>query len=150
MMVMAPGANTALGAAQCSWTLECGNPSAFGDYAAVALLPLDDKRHPKGEAALFQVSQAWMQWSGGQEKICCNLNLGQLPTGADRVLLVVYTFSAMGPVSDLRLLRLQIDSQIEFNLNLSDNGESAIIVGEFYCRNHQWKFRALAEGSAYG
>ncbi|MBN0196882.1 TerD family protein, partial [Pseudomonas aeruginosa] len=46
--------------------------------------------------------------------------------------------------------RLQIDSQIEFNLNLSDNGESAIIVGEFYCRNHQWKFRALAEGSAYG
>ncbi|MGO0757907.1 trypsin-like peptidase domain-containing protein, partial [Pseudomonas aeruginosa] len=110
MMVMAPGANTALGAAQCSWTLECGNPSAFGDYAAVALLPLDDKRHPKGEAALFQVSQAWMQWSGGQEKICCNLNLGQLPTGADRVLLVVYTFSAMGPVSDLRLLRLQIDS----------------------------------------
>lgn len=80
------------------------------------------------------------------KKICCNLNLGQLPTGADRVLLVVYTFSAMGPVSDLRLLRLQIDSQIEFNLNLSDNGESAIIVGEFYCRNHQWKFRALAEG----
>ncbi len=49
MMVMAPGANTALGAAQCSWTLECGNPSAFGDYAAVALLPLDDKRHPKGK-----------------------------------------------------------------------------------------------------
>lgn len=49
-MVMAPGANTALGAAQCSWTLECGNPSAFGDYAAVALLPLDDKRHPKGSS----------------------------------------------------------------------------------------------------
>ncbi|MGP3805353.1 trypsin-like peptidase domain-containing protein, partial [Pseudomonas aeruginosa] len=51
MMVLAPGANTALGAAQCSWTLECGNSSAFGEYAAVALLPLDDKRHPQGEAA---------------------------------------------------------------------------------------------------
>ena len=145
MMVMAPGANTALGAAQCSWTLECGNPSAFGDYAAVALLPLDDKRHPKGSSTFpgFQALDAVEWWA--RENLL-QLNLGQLPTGADRVLLVVYTFSAMGPVSDLRLLRLQIDSQIEFNLNLSDNGESAIIVGEFYCRNHQWKFRALAEG----
>lgn len=150
MMVLAPGANTALGAAQCSWTLECGNSSAFGEYAAVALLPLDDKRHPQGETALFQVSQPWMQWSGAQEKVSCSLNLAQLPTGADRLLLVVYTFSAMGPVSELRSLRLQVDSQIEVSLDLSDNGESAIIVGEFYCRNQQWKFRALAEGSAYG
>lgn len=150
MMVLAPGANTALGAAQCSWTLECGNTSAIGEYAAVALLPVDDKRQPKGEAALFQATQAWMDWSGSQNKVACDLRLSQLPAGSDRVLLVVYTFSAVGPVSELRSLQLQIDGQIEFRLNLVDNGESAIIIGEFYCRNQQWKFRALAEGSAYG
>ncbi|OEC37931.1 trypsin [Pseudomonas sp. 1D4] len=150
MMVLAPGANTALGAAECSWTLECGNTSAFGEYAAVALLPVDDKRQPKGEAALFQVSQTWMEWNGNQDKIGCNMHLSQLPVGSDRVLLVVYAFSAVGPVSELRSLRLQVDGQIEFSLNLIDNGESAIIIGEFYCRNQQWKFRALAEGSAYG
>ncbi|RQS06157.1 trypsin [Burkholderia sp. Bp9002] len=150
MMVLAPGANTALGAAQCSWTLECANTSAFGDYAAVALLPVDDKRQPKGDPALFQVEQDWMAWSGSQEKIGCRLNLSALPAGADRVCVVVYTFSAIGPVSELRSIRLQIDNQVEFSLNLAEHGESAIIIGEFYCRNQQWKFRALAEGSAYG
>lgn len=150
MMVLAPGANTALGAAQCSWTLECGKTSAIGEYAAVALLPVDDKRQPKGDAALFQVPQTWMDWNGSQDKIGCNLRLSQLPVGSDRVLLVVYTFSAVGPVSELQSLHLQIDGKIEFRLNLVDNGESAIIIGEFYCRNQQWKFRALAEGSAYG
>ncbi len=150
MMVLAPGANTALGAPQCSWTLECANTSAFGEYAAVALLPVDDKRHPKGDAALFQVDQGWMEWSGSQDKISCQLNLSALPSGADRVLVVVYAFSAIGPVSELRTLRLQIDGQIDYSISLLDNGESAIIIGEFYCRNQQWKFRALAEGSAYG
>ncbi|KWH20303.1 trypsin [Burkholderia ubonensis] len=150
MMVLAPGANTALGAPQCSWTLECANPAAFGEYAAVALLPVDDKRQPKGDAALFQVERGWMAWSGSRERIGCQLDLSALPAGADRVLVVVYTFSAIGPVRELRSLRLQVDDQIEFSLNLSENGESAIIIGEFYCRNQQWKFRALAEGSAYG
>lgn len=150
MMVLAPGANAALGASQCSWTLECANTSAFGEYAAVALLPVDDKRQPKGEVALFQVSQGWMEWNGSQEKIGCRMNLSALPAGADRVLVVVYTFSAIGPVSELHNLRLKVNDQIEFNLNLAENGESAIIIGEFYCRNQQWKFRALAEGSAYG
>ncbi|RQR58870.1 trypsin [Burkholderia sp. Bp9126] len=150
MMVLAPGANTALGAPQCSWTLECANTSAFGDYAAVALLPVDDKRQPKGDSALFQVEQDWMAWSGSQGKIGCRLDLSALPAGADRVCVVVYAFSAIGPVSELRSIRLQIDNQVEFSLDLADNGESAIIIGEFYCRNQQWKFRALAEGSAYG
>ncbi|RQR55211.1 trypsin [Burkholderia sp. Bp9125] len=150
MMVLAPGANTALGAAQCSWTLECANTSAFGDYAAVALLPVDDKRQPKGDPALFQIEQDWMAWSGSQEKIGCRLNLSALPAGADRVCVVVYAFSAIGPVSELRSIRLQVDNQVEFSLNLAEHGESAIIIGEFYCRNQQWKFRALAEGSAYG
>lgn len=150
MMVLAPGANTAVSSARSEWTLECGNSSAFGEYAAVAILPVDDKRRPTGEPALFQTSHAWMEWSGAQEKIGCTLNLADLPEGSDRVLLIVYTFSAAGPVSHLRTLRLQVDGQIEYSLDLRENGESAIIIGEFYCRLQQWKFRALAEGSAYG
>lgn len=150
MIVLAPGANTAVSSAQNAWTLECGNSSAFGTYAAVALLPVDEKRHPQGDPALFQTSRDWMEWNGSQERIGCSLNLTKLPAGSDRVLLVVYCFSAAGPVSELRTLRLQIDGQIEYSLDLRENGESAIIIGEFYNRNQQWKFRALAEGSAYG
>lgn len=150
MMVLAPGANTAILSTRSEWTLECGKSPAFGDYAAVAILPVDDKRRPAGEPALFHASHDWMEWSGDQDKVTCMLNLASLPVGSERVLLIVYTFSAAGPVSELRSLRLQVDGQIEYSLDLRENGESAIIIGEFYTRNQQWKFRALAEGSAYG
>ncbi|MFJ7313168.1 trypsin-like peptidase domain-containing protein [Pseudomonas sp. NPDC098747] len=150
MMVLAPGANTAVSSARSEWTLECGNSSSFGEYAAVAILPVDEKRRPKGDAALFQTPRAWMEWVGDQQKVGCKLNLDEIPAGSDRVLLVVYTFSSVGPVSELKNLRLQVDGQIEHSLDLRENGESAIIIGEFYNRNQQWKFRALAEGSAYG
>ncbi|MBK3467131.1 trypsin-like peptidase domain-containing protein [Pseudomonas sp. MF6776] len=150
MMVLAPGANTAVSSARSEWTLECGNSSAFGEYAAVAILPVDEKRRPKGDPALFQTPRAWMEWVGDQQKVGCKLNLDEIPAGSDRVLLVVYTFSSVGPVSELKNLRLQVDGHIEHSLDLRENGESAIIIGEFYNRNQQWKFRALAEGSAYG
>ncbi|WP_444944643.1 trypsin-like peptidase domain-containing protein [Microbulbifer sp. ZKSA006] len=150
MIQLAPGANTTLGAPQCSWTLKCENSASLGEYAAIALLPLDERRKSQGKAALFQVSQDWMNWSGSQEQICCDLRLDQLPTGADRLLIVAYTFSAAGPISALQSIHLQVNGQIELHLNLSQNGESALVIGEFYCRNQEWKFRALAEGSAYG
>ena len=97
-----------------------------------------------------RADQPWMEWMGDQNRPGCKLNLAGLPAGADRLLVVVYVFSAAGPLSELRSLRLSIDEKIETQVNLAENGESAIIVGEFYSRNQQWKFRALAEGSAYG
>lgn len=150
MMVLAPGANTAILCSRTEWTLESPKSSSFGDYAGVAVLPVDDKRRPAGDPALLHTSCDWMEWSGSQDKISCRLNLESLPAGSDRALLIVYTFSAAGPVSELRSLRLQVDGQIEHCLDVRESGESAIIIGEFYTRNQQWKFRALAEGSAYG
>lgn len=150
MIELAPGANTELSADQSKWTLTCGDVNAFGEYAAVALLPVDEKRHPKGPAALFHNDREWMEWSGGPDKVGCSLNLAALPQGADRLLVVVYCYAAAGPISALKNLHLQIDEQIECRLDLGDNGESAFIIGEYYLRNQLWKFRALAEGSAYG
>jgi S1-C subfamily serine protease len=150
MKVLAPGANTAVAKPCCDWTLESGKASVFGDYAAVALLPVNDKRQPQGDPALFHQEQAWMQWSGGPERVGCSLKLDQLPSGSDHLLLMVYTFAAAGPVSELSSLHLLIDGDTEYRLDLRDSGEASIIMGEFYLRNGQWKFRALCEGSAYG
>lgn len=150
MIVLAPGANTAVPGTRSEWTLSSGNASAFGEHAGVAILPVNEKRQPTGDPALFQTTREWMAWSGSQDIIGCSLDLAQLPQGTERVLLVVYTYSAAGPVSALQSLRLQVNEHIECNLDLHDNGESAIIIGEFYLRAGQWKFRALAEGSAYG
>lgn len=69
MMLLTPGANAPISASRSEWTLECADASAFGEYAAVALLPVDEKRQPKGPAALFQTEREWMEWSGGPEKV---------------------------------------------------------------------------------
>ncbi|KTC07659.1 trypsin-like peptidase domain-containing protein [Pseudomonas sp. ICMP 10191] len=150
MKLLAPGANTALANAHCSWNLESGKSSAFGEYAAVALLAVNDKRQPMGDPALLHQEQGWMEWSGGPQDVGCTLRLDRLPTGSDRVLLMVYVYAAMGPIRDIASLHLNVDGDIEHRLDLRDNGEAAIIIGEFYKRNEQWKFRALSEGSAYG
>jgi len=150
MKVLAPGANTALANPLCTWNLDSGRPSVFGEYAAVALLAVDDKRQPKGDPALLHQEQNWMEWSGGPQNVGCTLKLDRLPAGSDRVLLMVYVFSATGPIREIGSLHLQVDGEIEHRIDLRDNGEAAIIIGEFYKRNEQWKFRALSEGSAYG
>lgn len=150
MMRLIPGANAAIPSPQSEWTLQSSGSSAFGEFAAVALLPVDEKRQHKGPAALFHIEREWMEWSGGPEKIGCSVNLAKLPQGADRLLMVVYSYGAAGPLSALKTLHLQVDNQIECRLDLGETGESALIIGEYYNRNDLWKFRALAEGSAYG
>ena len=150
-MLLATGANAVITAANTAWTLEADKSTAFGSIAAVALLPVDDKRLPTGDIALFQAPQSgWMEWGGDPGKIECKLRLNNLPAGTDRLLLIVYTYSAAGPVSDLYRLKLHFDNTIEYDLDLRASGEAAIIIGEVYRRADQWKFRALAEGSAYG
>lgn len=149
--MLTPGANTSLTAPTTTWTLESSITTVFGLSAAVALIPVDDKRNSKGEAALFHDEQTkWMYWSGDRACVGGTLHLDRLPVGSDRVLLVVYRYSNLGPVGLLKALKLKVDEHISYELDVSKFNESALILGEFYSRNEQWKFRALAEGSAYG
>lgn len=149
--MLTPGANTALSAPTTSWTLESSLATAFVSYAAVALIPVDDKRNSKGDAALFHDEQTqWMYWSGDASRVGGTVHLDRLPVGSDRVLLVVYRYSNLGPVGLLKALKLTVDQHISYKLDVNKLGESALVMGEFYSRNGQWKFRALAEGSAYG
>ncbi|WP_312933310.1 trypsin-like peptidase domain-containing protein [Pseudomonas sp.] len=149
--MLTPGANTAIGSSSTAWTLTSPVADAFGSTAGVALLPVNERRAPTGPAALFHVEQcAWMSWSGDPAQVGCALRLDHLPEGSDRVLLLVYRYANLGPVSALGSLTLRIDQTIHYTLDVSGQGESALILGEFYQRAGQWKFRALAEGSAYG
>ena len=108
-MLLATGANAVLASANVGWTLEVDQAAAFGASAAIALLPMDDKRQPIGTPALFHSPQAqWMEWSGEPARIGCQLKLDNLPDGSDRLLLVIYTFAAIGPVSELGGLRLEV------------------------------------------
>lgn len=75
MQLLAPGANTALANAHCFWNLESGTSSVFGEYAAVALLAVNEKRQPMGDPALLHQEQSWMEWSGGPQDVGCTLKL---------------------------------------------------------------------------
>jgi len=147
---LTPGANCPLQGSDCALSITCEQRVLFGEHAALALIPVDDKRLPTGEVALFHATQPWQAWSGNSERVECRIRLSELPEASRRVLLVLYRFSAEGPVRDLGFVHLQLNENIEYRLNLADNGEAAIIIGELYCRGSDWKFRALAEGSAYG
>ncbi len=150
MKDLALGANAPIPSAGCTWVLESAKPSTLGEYAALALLPVDAKRQPQGEPALYHAEQPWMEWQEDPHKPRCDLDLNKLPEGSDRVLLVLYTYSSVGPVSELGGLTLQINSELQYKIDLNGIGDAAMVIGEFYRREVQWKFRALAEGSAYG
>lgn len=150
MIFLSPGANVSIGGSNCSWSMESDRGALLGDYAGLALLPLDGKRNPCGNPVLFQSPQPWMAWSGGPEKAFCRISLDSLPQGCEKVLIVAYVYAAAGPVSELGSVHLIVNERIEHKHSLSGFGESAIVLGELYIRNSEWKFRALAEGSAYG
>jgi hypothetical protein len=150
MRELVVGANEGLAETKILLSLDCEKAEVLGRYAALALLPVNEKRSPVAEPALFRITQPWMQWCDDVEPCRCHLDLAALPGTCDRVLLVVYTFAAAGPVCELQRLRLQVGDGIRYELDLGANGEAAIIMGECYRRGQQWKFRALAEGSAYG
>ncbi|MAB25223.1 MULTISPECIES: trypsin-like peptidase domain-containing protein [Pseudomonas] len=150
MIFLSPGANASIGDDDFSWSMETDRGALLGDYAGLALLPVDGKRIPCGSPVMFQSPQPWMEWSGGPEKACCKVTFGSLPQGCEKVLIVAYVYAAAGPISELGSVRLIVNDHIEHKHSLAGFGEAAVVLGEFYIRNSEWKFRALAEGSAYG
>ena len=149
-MKLMPGGNGPLKSVRCELNLTCARAGALGEYAGLALLALDDKRHPVAEPALLHQPQPWMQWHDTCGVARLSLALDQLPASCERVLLVLYVYGALGPLRELGSFQLQADGTIEHDLTLADYGDSAMVIAEVYRRGDQWKIRALAEASAYG
>lgn len=153
MLSLTPGANAPLADQQhCHLALDRGvNDGLLGDYAGLALLPVDERRTPQGEVALIhRPDTAWLSWQGQQDELSCSCALAQLPPAVERVLVILYVFQAVGPLQRLGRVTLKVDAGIEYSHDLSDSGESAMVLAELYRRQGQWKVRALADGSAYG
>lgn len=153
MIKLTPGANAPLAdQQQCRIALGRGvSDGLLGDYAGLALLPVDERRHPVGEVALIhRADNAWLSWTGQKDELSCVCTLAQLPPAVERVLVIAYVFGAIGPLQRLGPVTLKVSDGIEFDHDLSEAGESAMVLAELYRRQGQWKVRALADGSAYG
>lgn len=145
-----PGGNAALQSERCELNLTCSRAGALGEYAGLAILALDDKRQLVADPALMHLPQPWAQWHDTCGVARLSLALAQLPAHCERVLLVLYVYGAMGPLREVGAFDLRVDEHIEHSVALNDYGDSAMVIGEVYRRNAQWKIRALAEASAYG
>ncbi|MET1080361.1 MAG: trypsin-like peptidase domain-containing protein [Pseudomonas sp.] len=153
MIRLTPGANAPLpNQQQCLLRLERGSEDGLlGDYAGLALLPVDERRMPQGEVALIhRPDTSWLNWTGQKDVLSCSCALGQLPPVVERVLVILYVFQAVGPLQRLGPVTLRVDEGIEYVHDLGDSGESAMVLAELYRRQGTWKVRALADGSAYG
>ena len=153
MIRLTPGANAPLpNQQQCLLRLERGSEDGLlGDYAGLALLPVDERRMPQGEVALIhRPDTSWLSWTGQKDALSCSCALSQLPPAVERVLVILYVFQAVGPLQRLGQVTLRIDEGIEYVHDLGDSGESAMVLAELYRRQGAWKVRALADGSAYG
>ena len=61
MIFLSPGANASIGDDDFSWSMETDRGALLGDYAGLALLPVDGKRIPCGSPVMFQSPQPWME-----------------------------------------------------------------------------------------
>ena len=78
-----------------------------------------------------------------------SLNLTRLSTGVEKVAFSC-TCNPGQTVSSLGQLSIQVEQagqvHIQANVDLQARSEAALILGEFYRRNGQWKFRFVSQG----
>ena len=89
---------------------------------------------------------------GAGRKTTFGFDLSKLATDVTSVAVVGTTGASQGvrPVSTLQMLSItatpSTGDPVEFTIATSDASEAALILGELYLRNGQWKFRAVAQG----
>jgi stress response protein SCP2 len=157
MSELAKGANVPVDAgavrAELTWTTRPGVPDVDG---SALLLRADGKvrgdedfvfynqpRHPN--RAVRHTGK-----SGARDAV--EVDLGALPPDIDRVVLAASADGGtFGAVPDLRLVVTDLGTGAEIaTFPIIASSETAMVSGELYQRNGQWKFRAVGQGYANG
>ncbi|MFQ1702591.1 TerD family protein [Loktanella agnita] len=85
---------------------------------------------------------------GSGRKTSFNVDLSKL--GSDVTSIAIVGTTAAGPVTALETLQItaapETGEAIVFDIATGEATEAALILGELYLRNGQWKFRAVAQG----
>lgn len=89
---------------------------------------------------------------GAGRKTSFKVDLSKMATDITSVAIVGTTGAANGvrPISSLQTLSVKAaptsGDPVTFDIATNDASEAALILGELYLRNGQWKFRAVAQG----
>lgn len=137
-----------------AWKVSLKFPHSIQQDLGIAVLPVN-------EATQLLITPGFAHrkttdWMSGELSTdgtlyTVSLDSARLPdSNVSRLLIVAYRYSARGSVSSAEHISLELDSACHYDIDLKNMEASALIVGEIYHRSGNWKFRALAETSAYG
>ncbi len=91
--------------------------------------------------------------SGGKREACLDVDVGKARNGIEKIAIAATIADAQAKglsFKDLTTLFVTIRSndteQLIFDVPVSGMSEAALILGEIYNRNGQWKFRAVGQG----
>jgi stress response protein SCP2 len=157
MTTISKGANLPINAAavraQLSWTGGAGVPDIDGS----ALLLQDDGRVSSDDDFVFynqprHPSGAVRHGGKSPGADSVEVDLASLPAGVARVALAASADGGtFGQVPALRLVVSDLASGAAIaEFEIAATSETAMVTGELYRRNGQWKFRAVGQGYASG
>jgi S1-C subfamily serine protease len=150
MMTLTVGANTPLHSLTPSVEVRVTGSQQLAEQLGVMWLALDAQRQPACTPAYLQTATDWATAEPSAQGACWRMDLNQLPESAQHLMLVLYSYSSLTTLGQVSCqLTIQPDAT-SYVPQLQGCTDSAMIVLELYCRQGQWKARALADGSAYG
>ena len=90
-----------------------------------------------------------VQLTAAGARVNTTINLAQLPPQVVKIAFAI-TIHGQSQFSSAQSLSIAVDGQLRFEPSFQPMTESALILGEIYKRNGQWKFRTVGQGFVGG
>jgi S1-C subfamily serine protease len=152
MIDLVAGANLPLTGS--AWALTVSFPQDIRHTVGVAVLPVNDALQLVVAPRFAHHTTAdWLTAELSADGTCYSLSVDATRlanSGVTRLRVVAYRFGAKGTLSLAAHIALCIANVCRYAMALGDIDAPAMVVAELYLRAGNWKFRALAETSAYG
>ncbi len=147
-MQMQKGANAPLDGSKVdlSWTAE-----PTGGAIDISAYLLDQSGKVLGDEGMVFWGQAevpGLSLASGAKTASFSLALDALPSAIEKIAICAVVDTANAPsarLADARHISMRMGA-LSFEIDLSSMTEQALIIGEIYKRNDQWKLRAVSQG----
>ena len=154
MKSLTTGGNTALGASTVSVEISWSPVQISGcDVDASAFLLNSAGKVRNDEDFIF-----YNQPSGANGSLCLavsggkhifTVNTNSLPNDIEKISFAI-TINGNASFAGANQINISVSQTATFSPSTDDRSETALILGELYKRNGQWKFRAIGQGFTGG
>jgi tellurite resistance protein TerA len=154
MTSLVPGGNAAV-ATGCARVEITYSPIPGADIDVSAFALLESGKVPGDHAMCFYgqpsvLGEALQLSEASRGRVVFTVDLGRIDASIEKVALSATIDENKASFSSVSSLRLSVTGDIEAQIPTPGMQETALILGEFYRRQGQWKFRCVGQGFAGG